>query len=305
MKRLITATLAALVAVALSMPAFAFVPQRIKLLHPQFAEQITKCELSDTGFELTDLAHLEVFPASVLEIPLVGDSNSSLFLDQNGNPINSADVTIAKMRAANLNVHLEVETGGKFINGVELTVKNAGTRAAKPILRIAFIHDYEEVSRAEFSASVALLFGAEEQIQSKFKISGNFGNTETEISSADASIFAASSVLVAKENVEKIIVDAGDGLSATVKMYKDGRYLLYATESSDPSDIVLREANKSIVKVLKLNTVGLKPEQIESVRIDSNDVLQVYGEDGSRLGTTDSALPVAKKYYLADKSIKF
>lgn len=299
MKKTVAFLLAALVLAMLCLPVSAFVPQKIKSLRGDFASSLTDISLDGEAIGASGLTQIRAYPASELEIVLAGSlPDIDLFLDQNGEPINTADVTISKMRATNVVVKADILTGIDILKDIELTVRNAGTSAAKPVIRLGFPNECESLESIGFSAIFCISVSGEEQAGSNFKISGVFGNPEIEVDSGDMAVNANSAVLLAKDNIPLISVDAGHGVLAEVSMRAGGRYLLKAASSDDEYDLALIQESNGVVDVIKLNVAGFERNQIISVNIENEQILQVYDENGKWIGTTSQKLPYAEKYYL-------
>lgn len=303
MKKLVAVFVAALISITLCLNVSAFVPQKIKSLRGDFAARLSDIRLDGEAIDVSGLTRIEARPASELEIALVGnDADLNLFLDQNGMPVNTADVTMSRMRAANVAVRVDVTSGGDILGNVELAVRNAGA-SARPVIRLRFPDEYASLDPVDFSAELCVLIGGEEQPGAKLELAGTLGNPEIAVDAKDMTVSAKSTVLLAKEDIPLISIDAGSGVLVETSMRAGTRCLVTAAPSRDARDLALIGEESGVVEVIKLVTTGFEQEQIKSVSIVSGQILQVYSENGERLGNTSQKLPYAGKYYLASKSV--
>lgn len=302
MKKTITVFLAAIIAVLLYVPAFAFVPIKVKSIREDYASKLSGVMLDGDAVEASSLSEIAARPASELEIALVGnDESPHLFFDQNGMPLNTADVTVSRMRAANMEIRLDAAYGGELLKNVELGVRNAGTSASVPVIRLRFPDEYAGLDPLDFSAAIYILIGGKEQAGSGIELAGTFGNPEIEVNSGDVTVSADSAVLLAAEDIPLILIEAGSDVVVEASLREGERYLVTAVPSRDAGDISLVEENNGVESVIKLKASGFEPWQIKSVSIQSEQFLQVYNGDGELLGNTLLKLPYAEKYYLMSK----
>lgn len=303
MKKTAATTIALILSIAMCFPASAFVPQKISSLHPAFASRLSDMSFEGQTIDASSLTALEAHPASELEIVLSGTgAEADLFLDRNGAPINTADVTISKMRAANVAVRVDAKSGGEYLEVVELNVKNAGTPASKPVLRVVFAREYGGVNPKSFDAELVIFVNGSEQPQSRLRVAGSFGCPEITVTAADSAVDSGGAVLIAGENIPSIEVNAGCNVKVQASMSAGGRYLITAKPGGDTE---LLSENNNVADVLELSSAGFRSGQIKGVYIESDEKLYVYDASFKAIGMTGEKLPFSEKYYLTVKSIVF
>lgn len=306
MKKAAVVIMSMLCAVGLCFSVYAFAPQRINSLHPEFANQISVVLLDGEAVEPSGLGSLTVYPGAALEIVLAGGSdNPDLFLDQNGLPIKTADVTASKMRAANIAYESENLNASGIRVSTEITVINAGGAAARPVLRILFPHQYNDIAPMSFSLAYTLSVNGEVQPPSRLAISGSFGNRELALTSSDTRAYAGTAVLAPVEDIASISLDAGSGVTVEASLYAGGRYLLSAGSKTGGDDARLLEENRHVVNIITLDALGFNAGQIKSVSLDMEQNYFVYDAGRNFIGRTSEALPFSEKFYILDKAIEF
>lgn len=300
MKRIISVILALAVSACICAPFSAAAPQKVKSLHPEFAAKLSSVELSGRRVPLSSLQNLSAQPGGELEIVLAGKgSDVDLFLDQAGRPVNTADVTVSKMRATGVAAEVYAETGGDLIESVDIGVKNAGTPAAKPVLRVGFAPDFRGFEPESFALRVYISIGGVRQEQSEMIIAGTLGRPEVLVDSTFAAVYAEGCVVAAQEDIAYIELQAGYGVTVTASLKQGGRYRVQAMTGDDPDDLEDMEKDSAIVDVIKLDTAGFEIGDISGVRIECEGSLEAYDRDGAFLGETTRALPFRGKYYLS------
>lgn len=301
MKKAVLFFYAAMISIALCLHVSAVAPQKIKSLRGDFASRLSDINLDGEAIDASSLTRIEARPASELEIALVGnDADMDLFLDQNGMPVNTANVTMSRMRAAGVTVRADITSGGDVLENVELAVRNAGA-AARPVIRLRFPGEYASLDPVDFSAVLCVSIGGEEQPGARLELAGTLGNHETRVDSSDMTVSADSTVLFANDDIPLISIDAGAGVLVDASMRAGDRCLVSAAPSRDAHDLALIGADSGVVEVIKLIATGFEHGQIKSVSIENGQIMQVYDENGERLGSTSQKLPYAKKYYLENK----
>lgn len=302
MKKIIIAVILALtVSILAAVPAYAAAPQKIKSVHPQFAEKLSYASVSGERIPVSSLQNLGVYPGSELEIVLAGrGENADLFFDQNGKPVNTADVTASKMRATGVTSELYAETGEDLIESVGITVQNAGTPAAKPVLRVCFVSDFDGLNPESFSFTVYISIGGVRQEQSGINIAGTLGNPEITANSSDAGIYADGFVISAEEDIPYIELHAGCGVTVAASLKQGGRCRVQAKTGDEPSDMAAMEKHNALADVIELEAYGFEDGDITGVRIETAQPLSAYDENGEFLGVASGTevLPFREKYYL-------
>lgn len=307
-KRLIALITVLALSACLGLPVGAAAPQKVKSLHPQFAEKLYSASVSGEGIRISSLQNLNVKPGSELDIVLSGsDGDADLFLDQNGEPIKTADVTASKMRATGVTTEVYDESGTDLIESVGIVVQNSGTSAAKPVLRVCFTPDFYGLEPQVFSVTVYISIGGVKQEQSGIKIAGALGNPVIYAKASDIAVYADGSVVAALEDVPYIELQAGYGVTVAASLRQGGRYRVQACRSEDTADIAAMERNNAMIDIIELYAAGFDGEEITGVRIETAESLSVYDENGELLGETVRAagigsytkdLPFRQKYYL-------
>lgn len=301
MKKIIAVILAIVVSAHIAAPFYAAAPQKVKSLHPEFAGKLFSATLSGEAVSVSSLQSLTVRPGSELIVILAGrEPDANLFFDQNGEPVNTADVTVSKMRATGVTAGISAAAGEHLVEIADIGVQNPGTPAAKPVLRVRFTQDFDMLEPEPFELSVYISIGGAKQEQSALRIAGTFGSPEIMVDSAYVGVYAEGSVVVALEDIPYIELQAGYGVTVAASLRQGGRYRVQARAGDDPSDMEAMEKNSALTDVIALDTAGFDGVEISGVRIESAQGVAAYDEDGELLGTTTDAraLPFRGKYYL-------
>lgn len=295
MKRVLASLLAACCMFMMTAAAWAFVPQKISSLHPQFAQELSEFELDGNVISYDDLSSLEVYAGSELRIYLVGSNReTSLFFDQNGDSISTADVSVAKLRAAQLSVWAEDDT--QMVDRVEFGyARKAGSRqTAAPYVRIVFTKQSQKLDSQPFNLQVGLKMGKNAVDGTELTLSGALGMREISATAAvDYLDVSDGSSVVAEENVERIALNLGHGLRLETSLKQGRKY--YATVSPEEES-----SSGNVAAVYRLHAVGFQSGGT-SARFDLDTLYYVYNDSGKYLGTTRQPLPFSQTYVLRIK----
>lgn len=302
MKRIYTALLALLTALCLAIPVFAATPRKIKTLHPDFAGCLYITELD--GSSVSGLDALTVEPGSQLRIYLVGPGeDQSLFFDQDGLPIPAADVSVSRLRAAQISVSKPEGRDAKVIHSVDFayTAKTSSIPAACPYIEIKFASDTASIKDIPFAYTLTLSMAGEVQEQTTLEIAGVVAPQQREVTAADTEVdIQDGALLIAREDVRGISVTIGEGISITANLKAGERYYGVATIDTEETSAPKAGTPGEILKIYSLQTVNLD-RSANKVRFESDLLLYVYGADGSYLGTTDTPVAYSEQYYLTNR----
>lgn len=305
MKRALTAltALTAFIAAAVfTISAFAAVPQKIKSMHPQFAGELYFAELDGVAVPMDGLTDLAVQAGSELRIYLLGQNDTYLFFDQLGEGIAPADISLSRLRAAQIAVrYAEDGAEGEAVRSVELgySFKTANLPTAAPFISVKFAPGFSGIDDTAFSITVSLSIVEEPQPQTEIQISGAMRMVERFVSSADGEIDIGDGVVVVPtEPLRRARIALGGGVTITASLEEGERY--YGVARMEEQDTGADPVET--VKVCILDTIGLG-DTAATVEIDSDVTLHVYGEDGAYLGTTRDPLPFSETYYLISRKM--
>ena len=280
-------------------------PQVLRALHPEFSERIFDISLDDAPVARESLSDMSAHPGSVLRIVLSGESeNADLFLDQNGLPMNIADVTASRLRAARVSVQVEASEGSFAVEGAELTVRNAGSPFSRPVIEIYFAKSFAELSPIDFSFDVFVTMGGVRQPQSGMTVSGIFGNREITAGADDTAIAPDGAVILAEADVPSVEIDAGYGVFVTAALRAGERYRAASAPSSEPGDLNTLALDARLVDIILIDYSGFQPGDVKEVHINTEENLFVYDEHGKFIGMTSGSLPPGSKYLLATRRIE-
>lgn len=302
MKRIYAVLLALLMVLFLTVPAIAATPRKIKTLHPDFAGCLYLAELD--GSSVAGLDALTVAPGSQLRIYLIGQGeDQSLFFDQDDMPIPAADVSVSRLRAAQVSLSRPKGKDARAIQSVEFgyTAKTSSLPTACPYIEITFAADTASVKDIPFAYTLTLSMAGEVQEQTALEITGIIMPQQREVTAADTEVdIQDGALLVAREDVRGISVIIGEGISITANLKAGERY--YGVATIDTEEVFAAAAGTpgEVLKIYSLQTVNLDRAP-NKVRFESELLLYVYGADGAYLGTTDTPVAYSEQYYLTNR----
>lgn len=280
-------------------------PQKIKALHEQFAEQISCVELDGSFVEAEQLSALGVHAGSELRVYLTG-RDGSLFLDQNGLPVPTADVTLSRLRAARISLEIQDEAAQAAVESVEFAYshKTEALPSASPYIQIRFVEDFVSVEDSEFSFEVGLSIAGELQQQTVLSLTGLMQVTEVElpVGSAEADI-GDGSVVRAAEDRESVLLQLGEEVTIQAAVSEGEKYYGVAKLEEQRSESGAADTGGEVLKIYSLQSVNLdRPGN--QVRIHSDITLHVYNAQGRWVGTTRDALVYSERYYLINQKME-
>lgn len=288
---------------AMPLSAAVSAPQKIKSLNGQLSQYLTVIELDGTEISSQELDSLHVQAGSELRIYLADPQGNSLFYDQNGDPIPTADVSLSKLRAARITLAPLDGDAADAVEKVEFAyaIKAKGLPTGAPYISVTFLSDLFRVDPIPFSFVLQLCQDGLPVSQGEVSVSGLLLTVEQDVTADDDTLDIHDGVVaVAVDDVSGIVLDLGDGLTMTANLTQGERYYGVAhLELEEPENA---PTSAEIRKVYSLQTIHLDhPDNI--VHIYSPVTLHVYTADGKYAGTTRDGLPCSDRYYLTNKKM--
>lgn len=302
MRRICILLLAVLLLLVWAVPVFASVPQKIKGLHPQLTQALYYIELDGEMLSVDWLSALEVKPGSELRIYLLGKDGGSLFADQNGNPIPTADVSVSRLQAAKISVNAPQEERLGVVESVAFAYsdKTDLLPSAAPYIGIRFVPELASLEDIIFTLPLTISIGGGQNSE-EIILSGSITIDELSISRDETAIdLSGGAIAVPEENMRNVRIFLGDGVFLTANLEKDKRYFAVATLEAASS--TQESVSVEMVRVYSLKAIGFDNEATW-VQIESDRLLHVYAEDGAYLGTTRDQVPYSEQYYLVNRKM--
>lgn len=299
MRRFYIAATSLLLVTSLLLSGF-IAPKKIKALHPAFADRLAYADLDDQAIPVSELSDLDVQPGSVLRLYLVGENGESLFLDQNDDPFPTADVSMSRLRAASVEITLSApEQVQSVIVVADLAsaARHSELSSTVPYIELQFYSVGVLVQDQPFTLEIGLEMAGKQQEQSRIQIDGYMRVAERYLYAEDTAVdLRQGQVVYAQENIAEIAVRLSDTVVLYSSMESGGRYSADIQALMEWGDVPV----ENIVLAYRLETIQFQAET-STVKIDSNQKLYVYDEQGTCLGTTGSRLAYADTYYLSSK----
>lgn len=295
MKRFITGVLVLCVAVGISVPVFAAVPQKIKSLHASFAQQLTVAELDDVPVSQDDLSNLVVHAGSRLCIFLQGEEGESLFFDQNGAAIPTADLSLARLRAAQIALEQPYGDAADVVESVQIS----GVPGGVPYLQVQFQQEFFSTEDLPFSFSLQLSMAGKALDETALQLSGVMRTVQREVYAQEDPIDLRDGVVIqAAESISQAQLLLGEGVTITANLRQGEKY--YGVATVETVAAAQPGTPPQPYRLYTLQVIHLD-EPGSRVRIDSDVTLHVYNAKGEYLGTTRSELAYSDQYVLTTR----
>lgn len=300
MRRCLSAVMATVLLMALA-ALFTGVasPRKIRSLHPQFADELAYAELDGQPVSTGELSDLQVFSDSILRIYLRGNGGSSLFLDQDGEAMHTADVTMSRLRAAEVEVSVSVAEDQAISVVAGLSYGNGGTvlSGASPFIELRFDVGSFIAEDQPFDLECTLFLLGKPQEQARLRIAGIICVQEQYVYADDGPLaLKGGQVVCAGEDIPSIALLLNEEITLYTAMESGQRSFATARLLQRTSDAPV----DGIIKAYGLDTFNLD-KSLTRVKIRSEQALYVYDGAGDYLGVTADQLPYSDIYYLSSK----
>lgn len=302
-KRLLAFVLALAVSVTLSTQVAAGLPSKIGSVHMQFAQSLEVCTLDGASIAKESLSDLTIEPSSELRIYLCGEGGAPLFFDQSDALMRTADITLSRLRAAQLTVAIAEGHSTALVQSLEFAYGNASVCGSAPYISLRFAQ--EVLDETSFSFVVELRMLGQPLANTAIPISGVLKPNYRSIRPGEVVVDVRDgAVALSQQDIPQVEFLIGNGVSIKAPIRQGDKFFGAAQLETLPLPSTVSEENAtdplSPVKAYHLRTALLDRSQYR-VCIQDDTTFYVYDEDMRYLGTTLEDLPYSDTYYLSER----
>ena len=202
----------------------------------------------------------------------------------------------ADMRTAGIEVKRKDVKGADAVKSVALDKKNGA-------VVVIFADSMVKAEDLDFEVAIYLVVNGKRYDDMGLTIKGTLANKFEEVYADDDFVdLSDGKVVLAVDRVQKIEVYLGSGVSVFASFTKDKHYSGTATTKPDADDDDILSKYSDIVDVVNVKVSGIKADG-NVVKIDADYDFYVYDGNMKYIGRASEMLPLATKYYLAQKEL--
>lgn len=265
-------------------------PQRIRAVSDSFADELFYAELNGEAVSWEELDSLQATPGRELRIYLTGEEGGALFRDQEDLPVATADVTMSRLRAAQ--VEPEISDPSGVIESCTIGYAPKQRMLGVPYVSLVFVSRLEEIP---FTLEVGLTIHGSRQDASYIEISGVLSPSFTEVYADSQVDLRGGVVALAVEDIPQDSLQIADDVYIYCELNAGGQYS--GTANREVPGVLLADFYQWRYTLQTMN-LDFADSLVE---IRTAQAYYVYSADGRYLGTTDEMLPYADCYYLSNQ----
>jgi|GEM_PF-1441098 len=250
------------------------------------------------------LSDLEVGAGEEVRIYL----HAGLFADANGKALPESGVSLSQLRTGGVTVSPKVARGEAVVKEISLEYERNPPFLKLPAgngtscIKIVFAEDFISEEDVFFDITVRLKVQGKAIEKTEIQVTGYLRNRIVEVDSTTGYLELGAGVIARAESaVKDCVVDLGNGFQITANLRAGERYYGVARIEAADSELLLQYPEIELIYNIHQQNLdsGKNP-----CRIQDQPVLYVYDSAGKYLGSTEDALPLSQRYYLASEKLK-